>query len=85
MAKIDKTTRYTVHCVLAGAYKAGRDQKMLYHASQDESATSVCKKVKEYNLCDQIVADDVQVTCPVCLQRIATRGLTRALGRADAD
>jgi hypothetical protein len=73
---IDKTTHYTVHGVLAGAY--ARDisaTKLLTHASQDESATSVCKRVREGNLCD--MSEDGPVTCPVCLQRIASRGLTR--------
>lgn len=76
MASIDRTTPYTVHFVLAGAYKAGREQAMISHASQDDSATSVCRKVKEYNLCDW-TEPDYTVTCEVCLKRIAARGLVR--------
>ena len=79
MAKrnIDTTTPYTVHGVLAGAYKGKNhsERVLLRHASQDESHTAVCKTVKEDMLCD--VDEDGPVTCPVCLQRIATRGLVR--------
>lgn len=77
MAKRIDTTPYTVHFVLAGAYR-GRDiseRALLRHASQDESHTAVCKTVKADTLCD--VVEDGPVTCPVCLQRIATRGLVR--------
>lgn len=69
-------TPYTVHYVLAGAYR-GKDistRTLLTHASQDEGATSVCKRAK--NLCD--LAKPVPVTCPLCLERIAKRGLVRA-------
>lgn len=68
---------YTVHSVLAGAYK-GKDlgeRTLLRHASQDESSTAVCKKVKRDTLCDMV--EDGEVTCPICAQRIAARGLTR--------
>jgi hypothetical protein len=70
-------TPYTVHGVLAGAYR-GKDisaRALLRHASQDESYTAVCKTVKADTLCDMV--EDGDVTCPVCLQRIAARGLTR--------
>jgi hypothetical protein len=75
MAK-HNTAEFTVHGVLAGAY--ARDisaVKLLRHASQDEGGTAVCKKVKEGNLCD--MAEEGEATCPVCLERIATRGLKR--------
>lgn len=74
----DTTTPYTVHGVLAGAYR-GKDigaRALLNHASQDESGTAVCKTVKPGMLCD--MPEDGPVTCPVCLQRISTRGLVRA-------
>lgn len=79
MAKrnIDTTTPYTVHGVLAGAYK-GKDiseRALLNHASQDDSATAVCKTVRQYSLCDMV--EDDAVTCPTCLERIARRGLVR--------
>lgn len=69
-------TPYTVHGVLAGAYK-GKDisaRTLLTHASQDETDSSVCKRAK--NLCD--VVESGPVTCPLCLERIAKRGLVRA-------
>jgi hypothetical protein len=72
------TTAYTVHGVLAGAYR-GKDiseRALLRHASQDESDTAVCKTVKQGKLCDLV--EEGPVTCPVCLQRIATRGLVRS-------
>ncbi len=85
MAKrnIDTATPYTVHAVLAGAY-AGRgiEQTLLYHASQDDSETALCKKVKQYNLCDLIEDAHIQPTCPVCIKRIAVRGLKRAEKKA---
>lgn len=71
------TTPYTVHGVLAGAYK-GKDigeRVLLQHASQDESHTALCKRVKPDMLCDY--AEETEVTCPECLARIARRGLTR--------
>jgi hypothetical protein len=65
-----------VHGVLAGAYVRDiGDTKLLLHASQDDSSTSVCNRVKMYNLCD--MAEDGPVTCPVCLERIEKRGLKR--------
>lgn len=85
MAKIDKTTPYTVHSVLAGAYRARNlsETALLTHASQDECHTSVCKKVKTDNLCDAYA--DGPVTCPVCLQRIAARGLTAAVATGNRE
>jgi len=79
MAKrtIDTTTPYTVHGVLAGAYR-GKDigeRALLTHASQDECHTAICKTVKPDMLCD--TEEDGPVTCPICLQRIATRALVR--------
>ncbi len=74
---IDTTTRYTVHGVLAGAYK-GKDisaRVLLNHASQDEGGSAICKRVP--NLCDLVECDDVAVTCPMCLERIEKRGLVR--------
>lgn len=77
MAKrnIDTTTPYTVHGVLAGAYRGKRERVLLRHASQDECHTAVCKTVKDDMLCD--VVEDGPVTCPMCLQRIAARALVR--------
>lgn len=70
------TTSYTVHGVLAGAYR-GRDisaRALLLHASVDGSATSLCKRTA--NLCDAEEAGEVD--CPECVARIARRSLTRA-------
>jgi hypothetical protein len=67
---------YTVHGVLAGAYR-GRDigeRALLNHASQDDGRTALCRKVKADSLCDW---PEAEVTCQACLQRIATRGLVR--------
>ncbi len=67
---------YTVHGVLAGAYR-GRDistRALLRHASTDGAETSVCKRAR--NLCD--AEETGEVDCPECLTRIARRGLVRA-------
>lgn len=71
------TTPYTVHGVLAAAYKGKDigDRALLRHASQDESSTALCKRVKPGLLCD--FAEEGEVTCATCLERIAKRGLTR--------
>lgn len=58
---------YTVHPVLAGAYRGGR-KALLSHASVDGGLTAVCRRVKEYNLCD-LQLDELP-TCPECLVRI---------------
>jgi hypothetical protein len=64
---------YTVHDVLAGAYRGHRValDKLLTHASTDEGVTALCGKIKKYNLCDEIL--DKPVTCPACARKI--RGL----------
>ena len=65
-------TTYTVHGVLAGAYlNRGKSnpRTFLTHASIDDSQTALCRKVKEWALCDQ--AEDGPPTCPTCLTRIA--------------
>lgn len=63
------TNSITVHGVLAGAYKAGRLnlKALLTHASADEGMTSLCKRVKEYSLCDAV--EPGEPTCPTCLAR----------------
>lgn len=69
------TAPYSVHGVLAGAYR-GKDlseRTMLRHASQDNGETAVCKRVKQCGLCDWKEAEPV--TCPECLARIERRGL----------
>ena len=66
---------YTVHGVLAGAYR-GRDlgkRTLLRHASIDAGESAVCKRTR--NLCDE---DSGEVDCMECLARIARRGLVRA-------
>lgn len=73
----DEAGTYTAHYVLAGAYR-GRDlvERLLrVHASLDESYTALCRTVRTGALCDEPVDD--AVTCPVCLARIARRGLVR--------
>ena len=66
---------YTVHGVLAGAYRGRRvsARTLLRHASIDGAESSVCKRAS--NLCDEDTGD--LVTCPECLARIARRGLVR--------
>jgi hypothetical protein len=69
-------TTYTVHGVLAGAYR-GRNvstRSLLTHASVDGAESSLCKRAR--NLCDAEEAGEVD--CPECLARIARRGLVRA-------
>jgi len=61
---------YTVHEVLAGAYR-GKDiskRALLTHASADGGATSLCRKVKQDSLCD--VELDTVPTCPYCAARV---------------
>ena len=71
-----KTTGYTVHGVLAGAYrgKGIGGRALLQHASIDGATTSLCKRTA--NLCD--AEESGNVDCPECLARIARRNLTRA-------
>lgn len=63
-------TKYTVHGLLAGAYKGGRASlaAMLTHASLDEGATALCGKVKPDALCDM---EEPELTCPACLRKVA--------------
>lgn len=71
-----KTTSYTVHGVLAGAYR-GRDlgsRAMLRHASLD-GETSLCKRTS--NLCD--APEQSEPDCAECLAQISRRNLTRAV------
>ena len=60
---------YTIHGVLAGAYKAGRTNLAitLTHASLDHGWTSLCGKVKAGNLCDQ---EEPVLTCKACLRKV---------------
>jgi hypothetical protein len=58
---------YTVHGVLAGAYR-GKDisaRALLLHASSDGGQTALCGKVKEWSLCD--MEEDGPPTCARCL------------------
>jgi hypothetical protein len=70
---------FTVHGVLAGAYK-GKDvaeRALLLHVSEDGGATSLCRKVKADHLCD--MQEDEMPTCPECLRR-AGRKIVKRLG-----
>lgn len=72
---------YTVHGVLAGAYK-GKDisgRTLLTHASTDGGVTAMCRKVKADSLCD--LEETGLPTCPVCQARIV-RALERAYAKA---
>ena len=71
------TNKYTVHGVLAGAYK-GKDigeRVLLHHASLDDGGTALCKRVREDMLCDMY--ETGEPTCPICLKRIGARGLVK--------
>lgn len=59
---------FTVHAVLAGAYKGKRaDLKAtLNHASSDFGLTAVCGKVKEGSLCEDDLG--LELTCPACIR-----------------
>lgn len=63
---------FTIHAVLAGAYKGKSVSKrpLLNHASIDGGITALCKKVKQDSLCDVEEAID-SLDCPVCLARVA--------------
>jgi hypothetical protein len=64
------STKYTVHGVLAGAYK-GKSvsaRELLTHASADGGITALCGKVKADALCDEL---GEALTCPHCEKRIA--------------
>lgn len=68
--------KYTVHAVLAGAYR-GRDissRELLYHASTDEGSTAVCKTVKADSLCDTYENEE-KLSCETCMTRVVKRGL----------
>lgn len=56
----------TTHALLAGAYRGRRAKldALLTHSSRDGGATSVCGKVADGNLCDEVVA--AAPTCPAC-------------------
>jgi hypothetical protein len=60
--------RYTVHFVLAGAYRGKRrDLKTtLTHASLDDGDTAVCGQVQAGNLCDIV---GTELTCPACRRK----------------
>lgn len=74
------TTTFTVHYVLAGAYR-GKDleeRALLAHVSEDGGLTALCRKVKADHLCDEAVDD--MPSCPECLRR-AGRKILKAIGR----
>lgn len=62
-------TKYTVHGVLAAAYKT--EASRLTHASADGGETALCKRVK--NLADDVtlLGEPEIVTCPICQKRAA--------------
>jgi hypothetical protein len=69
--------KYTVHGVLAGAYK-GRDiseRALLRHASTDEGHTALCGTVKADSLCD--MEEEGLPTCEKCLAKVAKRNLEK--------
>ena len=78
------TTKYTVHGVLAGAYR-GRDigeRALLTHASLN-GADAVCRRIKEGSLCDEVVDD--AITCPVCAKWAAKVGRERVHTHEERD
>jgi hypothetical protein len=70
---------YTIHGVLAGAYKGRQNERAtLYHASVNGGETSLCNKIKNYRLADTLSIDfrnPPSVDCPECVRRILRRGL----------
>jgi hypothetical protein len=70
---------YTIHGVLAGAYKGRQNDRVtLYHASINRGETSLCNRIKNWRLADPWSIDPKHppfVTCEECLARIARRGL----------
>jgi hypothetical protein len=59
---------YTIHGVLAGAYKAKKEGVQgLTHASLDNGNTALCKRVRPGSLCD---LQEEAITCPVCKKRV---------------
>jgi hypothetical protein len=61
--------KYTVHGVLAAAYKGKDidDRALLTHASLDEGDTTLCKRVK--HICDLV--ETGEPTCVTCQARLA--------------
>ena len=60
---------YTIHAVLAAAYKGKRAalDTLLTHASTDGGLTAVCGKVKADNLCD---FEESELTCKACIRKV---------------
>ena len=58
----------TIHAVLAGAYR-GDLRTTLTHASADDGRTALCKRIKEWSLCDAV--EPGPPTCPTCAKRAA--------------
>lgn len=73
----------TVHALLAAAYGGNNPTNKAFaravlHASTDRGETSLCKRVRPGNLCDQV--EERPVSCVVCARRI--RSLEKASRRA---
>lgn len=63
---------FTIHHVLAGAYKGGRQslKATLTHASMDGGDTAVCGKVKEGSLADEYGTEPgTLLTCTHCQRK----------------
>jgi hypothetical protein len=66
--------------VLAGAYRARRDEKAtLTHSLVDGAEKSLCGRVSEENLADAFSGDpNALPTCPACLKRLCARAWGKA-------
>lgn len=63
---------FTIHAVLAGAYKGKRTnlKATLTHLSADGGDSALCGKVQEGNLADEYGTDQTQpATCKACLKK----------------
>ena len=70
MARVWGMAKFTVHGVLAGAYK-GRDiseRALLRHASVNGGDTALCGTVKADSLCD--MEEEGLPTCAKCLAKL---------------
>lgn len=65
---------YTVHAVLAAAYKgkSASDRSTLQHASLDNGRTALCGRIRIDSLADEYGTDiDLGVTCQACQKKVA--------------
>lgn len=71
---------YTIHGVLAGAYRGKdvADRTLLTHASLDNGETSLCARVRRHGLFDEALdPQETSTTCSQCKRALSRRGLLK--------